>query len=232
MAPADTDTAAPQEQIAGLDLPENLGEIVQSQREIIGEITVDEAVRGDYGPQWHFAFRPLTYTLETKTGAHHEYVPMDKRGARTKFGIIVASLFQALGEHKPKSIGKGELIGRQLVFLEKDFTFGKDRETGEPITRTWFLFMRNLNDDDKAQIASAGGVAQNMPTSSFSDEQVREILNVIDGVEEAKVSAAAARSKDLSQELKASVLSGTAIPALVKMEKIAIQDGVIRALPF
>lgn len=218
--------AAPVAAPPPIDLTDDL---IKSEREISGEIVVDESIQGDYGPQWHFAFKPLEYTLNTKTGAYHEYVPTDKRGPRTKFGIIVSSLMLTMKDNRPKSIGSGEMIGRQCMFLEKDFKFGKDKDTQEDIVRTFLLFLREFTDEDKQRIAEAGSVVASMPSaSSMSDEDVEAILSLIDGTKEGNVTAVAARSK-LSQGLKAAVLSGSAVPALIAAGKILVDGtGVLR----
>jgi hypothetical protein len=215
-----TPTDAPTNALPGIEITDD---IVKSEREFAAEITVDENLNGDYGPQWHFAMKPLEYDLNTKTGCYHEYVSTDKRGARTKFGIIMSSLLLALGSDRPKQFGAGQFIGMQLMFLEKDFTFGKDRDTGEPIIRPCFLFLRKFTDDDKARIAARGTTLTQTPTSTFTDDEIAAIVSVVAGETEASATAKAARSK-LPQNLKASVLSGTAIPALISQGKLAL-DG-------
>ena len=195
--------------------------MIQDSHEFSGEIVIDENLNGDYGPQWHFAVRPLEYTLTTKTGAHHEYVPLDptKQGRRTKFGIILSSLLMTLGTTRPAAIGAGLLVGRQLMFLQKSFTFGKDRDTGEKIERDFMLFLRLFNAEDEARIASAGTLLATVPQGTYTDEEVAAIGAVVTGETDATVTAKAARSK-LPQSLKAAVLSGTALPALLEQGKL------------
>lgn len=211
--------SAPAQPLAGVMLDDDT---IQKERIFSGEIVSDEMIRGDYGPQWHFAVKPLEYTLDTKTGAHHEYVGVDKRGPRTKFGVIVGSALLVVG--KGSTIGKGELVGRQFNFLEKDFSFGRDRDTKEPIVRTFMLFHSELSDDDKARISAAGTIVSKMPTSEFTDEQAEAIIALVAGQSEASISSIAARSK-LEATLKASVMSGKAIPALVASGKLVQVDG-------
>jgi hypothetical protein len=112
-----TPTDAPTNALPGIEITDD---IVKSEREFAAEITVDENLNGDYGPQWHFT---LTQT----------------------------------------------------------------------------------------------------PTSTFTDDEIAAIVSVVAGETEASATAKAARSK-LPQNLKASVLSGTAIPALISQGKLAL-DG-------
>lgn len=201
--------------------------------EYLGVITVDESVQGDYGPQWHYCIRPVDYDLGGKTGVYHQYSETDKLTSKSKFGKILTAFVKVMGAGAVKAVGGGELVGAVMWFKEYEVKQGKDRQTGESMTWTYTAPFKQATEEEKARAKAkmeTAGVQVNTfdtPVSANTPEEIEAMVAVLDGQSEAQAQVAAARSK-LPANLKAPLLSGNGITALINAGHIKIEAGTYR----
>jgi len=191
--------------------------ILADDSEFLGVIVVDESVNGTYGPQWHYAIKPVDFTLGGKTGAYHEYVPADKLTMRSKFGKALSAFVLVFGKGQFKQVGAGEMIGQAAIWKRVRTDFGKDRQTKEQISVEQVLPFRLATAEERAR-ASSVGTTVDAPTAApaqFSDEQREAIIKVVAGATPQEAIIAVAKSR-LAPDLKGAIVNGTALPALVE----------------
>lgn len=211
-------------------------ETLVDDSEFLGVIVVDEMVNGNYGPQWHFAIKPVDYNLsgESKTGAYQQYVPADKPTLRSKFGIALSAFLTVFGQGFIPAVGAGHLVGVPAMFKRVNHKFGKDRQTREDIVVEMLLPIRTATEEEQKRASSRlEGQVTNTATNAatFSDEQVASLVKVLAGCTPQEVAVKIARDKSLDNNLKGAVLNGTAVPALLQKGVLGVDgDGKYVAL--
>lgn len=199
------------------------------ESEFLGEIIMDEIEPGSFGPQFHFAVKPLTFAIAGKTGMFHEWAKIS-RHKRSKLGVLVARFGEVFG---PKHfLGEGSFHGKRAWFIRQDIVFGVDRETGEEMKAEGVLQpTRPMEPGDEALIVaalpgapgadSAPAAVKAPDPADLTDEQIELLLAVLDGANADKMALTAARS-NLPAELKQAVMSGAALVMLEGMGLVTI----------
>lgn len=195
--------------------------------EFLGVITVDESVTGDYGPQWHYAIKPVDYELGGKTGSYHEYVGTDKTTLRSKFGTILSAFIMVYGAGAFPAIGAGHLVGTVGIFKRIQKDYGVDRQTGERNIREYLVPVKSPNEAELARAGAKQGGNVSKPVANpltLTDDDKRALIATLTGNDSQGAIIAVARNKDISQELKGAILNGTAIPALISQGALVMNS--------
>lgn len=210
---------------------------LQDESEFLGEITADEITPGSYGPQLHWAVKPLNFAIAGKTGWFHDWYKIS-RHKRSKMGALIAKTAEVWG--RDQFLGTGALVGKRAWFVRQDITFGTDRQTGEELKAEAVLIpTRLMAPGDEALILTsptAGGTGASaappppLSAETYTDEAVDLLLATIDGAQADKLALVGART-NLPAPLKQALMSGGALEYLLEHELVMVDgDGKVVAL--
>lgn len=199
------------------------------ERTFLGQIIIDQKEPGKFGPQLHLAVKPLSFSLNTESGAFHNW-PAIKFNAKTgelvtqgEYGKVVNAIRTVFGSHK---IGVGELVGLTGHFVLRKLEYGKDKVTGEIIAgkRDSLIAVRKATAEE---IASAGVPAGTPSNPLYSAEDVTTLLSVMSGKKVLEYTRGLGKRVDISAELKNAIMNGSAATTLVTMGVATLVDGVL-----
>jgi hypothetical protein len=230
----DTQAPATDVDIETLDL--SIDDAIPQERTFLGIITMDQKEPGKFGPQWHIAVKPLSFTLNTESGSFHNWPAIkfsQKDGSLVttgEYGRVVNAIRQVFGGKNEKGetrkIGVGDLVGLTGHFVLRKLEYGKDRVTGEVIAgkRDSLIAIRKATAEE---IASAGVPAGTPANPTYSNEDVGTLLDLMAGKKVLEYTKGLGRNQTLSAELKNAVMNGSAANTLVEMGEATLVNGVL-----
>lgn len=185
------------------------GDKLEDARPFLATINVDQWEDGQYGWQWHFGIKALTFKVRGPTGLLWNFAK-ESHSKKSKCGILLTKCEQSFG--KKIRIGRGDLVGKTAWFVREDIDFGKDKDSGEQRIVQLYLPLREATAEDIANAVlveddePAGVPAAAPKAADLTDEDLDAIFEVIDGVEKGELQKAVMRSK-LSPDQKNAILS-------------------------
>lgn len=222
-------TEAPVEAVDIESLDLSTEDTIPVERTFLGQIIIDQKEPGKYGPQWHLAVKPLSFTLNSESGAFHNW-PAIKFSAKDgslitqgEYGKVVSAIRQVHGAHK---IGVGELVGTVGHFVLRKLEYGKDKETGEVIAgkRDSLIAVRKATPEE---VAGAGVPAGTPSNPLYSPADVETLLTLMAGKKSLEYTRGLGRNTTLSAELKNAIMNDSAAQQLVSMGVATLVDGVL-----
>ena len=189
-----------------------------------GTITGNDGTSRETGPQWQLGVRPVHFALSGETGAYVTWFsPSTKKNSKISAIVTAMSKLPAVFP-KDKKVAKGQLLGTVAWWVRRDI------EWGNQISRNVLIPIGEATPEEieEANESVRGLGAVPAQSLSFNEEETTVLLNFLDGktLEDAQV--AAARSRNLPDNLRQAVLSGDAVTSLTASGAIEMAiDGTI-----
>jgi len=201
-----------------------LGIVVIDQTVPGGTMTNNDGSTRETGPQWQLGVRPVHFALSGETGAYSTWFsPSTKKNS--KISAIIQSMAK-LPTVFPKTakVARSQLLGITCWWVRRDI------EWGNQISRNVLIPIAEATPDEieEAQESVRGLGAVPTQVSAFSDDEKATLIAALSGKTMEDAQLAAAKSRNLPQNLKAAILSGDAITSLMASGDIEMAvDGTI-----
>lgn len=210
-------------------------ELVDESQPFLGVIVLDE-YQPNYnkdGYQWVLGVRPVDFVVKGELACFFCRAAINTSPA-SKMGIVLGAFQKVYGREK-QPIGRGHLRGRIGVFVNRNVSFGTAPDGSERKARVT-IPVRRANDEEIARaqpiadaILAGQAIAEHAPAQApalpptFTDDQLRAMLSVVEGKTPSEFQLAAI-SSGLEPPLLNAILSGAALTALKAANLIALDD--------
>jgi hypothetical protein len=202
-----------------------LGIIVIDQIVPAGTFTNDDGTTRETGPQWQLGVRPVHYALDGETGAYPTWFTPSTKTNSKMAAIITAMSKLPTVFPKTMKVGRGQLIGVVCHWVRRDMQFGRN------LSRNVLIPIKEATEDeieDAHQSIQNLGIAPAPTSESYTDEEKATLLQFLSGKTTEEAMVAAAKARGLAQKIRADILSGDAITALMGSGDIEMAvDGTI-----
>lgn len=210
-----------------------VGMELAQEEPFLGVVLLDQHEEFDFGWRVHIGVRPVDFEVgkgtaeKAGTGMFHSQYPISA-SAKSKMGMFVAAMKGVFPDGTP--LGQGQLVGQVAIFVRRDIQFGKDKETGQPITASGTLIPLRAATDEERERALGSSAARGieMPVNGaqelpWNPEEITLLVSHLAGKTESEAQLAAAKSR-LAPELKQALMKGTAAQQLIAHEYIEMVD--------